>query len=78
MTFDPDGSLIEMEQEVSSEDLTSPASAAIRQAGCVRKVGKTGSVTRDGVVTEYETTMTRNSLRRGAVFEPNGARRAAV
>jgi hypothetical protein len=78
MTFEPDGSLIEMEQQVSPENLASPVSAAIRQAGRGGNVGKIESVTRGRVVTEYETTMTRNGLRREAAFGPDGARRAAV
>jgi hypothetical protein len=77
MTFAPDGSLIEVEQEISAESLPSPVSAPIQQAGRGGQVGKIESVTRGGVVTACETTIRSSGTRREVAFRPDGTRRAA-
>ena len=68
MTFDGDGSLIEVTEEVFARGLPSPVFAAPHQAGRAGKVDNIESVIRDGVLTAHETTITRNGLRREVVF----------
>ncbi|MDQ1693632.1 MAG: hypothetical protein QOH85_1167 [Acidobacteriaceae bacterium] len=77
MTFALDGSLIEVEQEISAESLRSHVSAPIQQGGRGRQVGKIESVTRGGVVTACETTIRSNGTEREVAFRPDGTRRAA-
>ena len=76
MTFDGDWRLIEVEQEVFARSPRSPVSTT-RQVGCGGMVGAIESVTRGGVVTTRETTITRNGMWREVAFEPDDARRAA-
>jgi hypothetical protein len=64
MTFNPAGSLIEMMRGVSPANLTSPVPATIRQAGRGSKVGTFELVARGMVLTVYDSSMTRNGLRR--------------
>jgi hypothetical protein len=77
MTFAPDGSLIEVEQEISAESLRSHVSALTQQGGRGGQVGKIESVTRGGVVTACETTIRIHGMRREVAFRPAGTRRAA-
>jgi hypothetical protein len=77
MTFAAEGSLIEVEQEISAESLRSHVSAPIQQGGRGRQVGKIESVTRGGVVTACETTIRSNGTEREVAFRPDGTRRAA-
>jgi hypothetical protein len=77
MTFAADGSLIEVERDVSPESLPLPVFAATLQPRRGGKVGKIKSVTRGGVVTVYETTITRRSFRHEIAFGSDGMRRPA-
>lgn len=79
ITFAVRGSLMEVEQDVSPENLPRAVSDAIQRPGRggKGKVGKVESVTRAGVIAEYEATIMRKGVRREVAFSPNGARRAA-
>jgi hypothetical protein len=72
MTFDGDGSLIQMERRP-----VSAVSAAVLRPGHGGKLGKIESVSRGSVATVHETTITRNGLRHEFAFGPDGVRRAA-
>ena len=77
MTFDGDGSLIEVTEKVSARGLPSPVFAAPHQAGRAGKVGNIESVISGGMLTARAATITRSGLRRAFVFGPHGTRRAA-
>lgn len=73
MTFDAQGNLLEVEQEVDQSTLPAPVSGAIAKAANGGDVGKVESVTRNGVIASYETTIMRKGKRREVAFSPEGA-----
>ncbi len=73
ITLDVSGTVLEVEQEVAVSSLPPAVSDAIAKAAHSRKVGKVESVTRDGAIASYETTITSNGERREVAFSPQGA-----
>jgi uncharacterized membrane protein YkoI len=67
------GSVIEVEQEVTAASLPQAVADAIAKTARGGKVGKIESVTRDGAIASYETTITSNGQRREVAFNPQGA-----
>jgi hypothetical protein len=64
---------VETLRKGKSKDITPAVSDAIAKAAPSRKMGKVESVTRDGAIASYETTITSNGQRREVAFSPRGA-----
>jgi hypothetical protein len=73
ITLDVSGTVLEVEQEVEVSSLPPAVSDAIAKAAHSGKIGKVESVTRDGAIASYETTITSNGERREVAFSPQGA-----
>jgi hypothetical protein len=74
ITLDVSGTVLEVEQqEVAASSLPPAVSDAIAKAAHSRKIGKVESVTRQGAIASYETTITSNGERREVAFSPQGA-----
>jgi predicted phage tail protein len=73
ITLDVSGTMLEVEQEVAASSLPPAVSDAIAKAAHSRKIGKVESVTRQGAIASYETTITSNGERREVAFSPQGA-----
>jgi hypothetical protein len=73
ITLDVSGTVLEVEQEVAVSSLPPAVSDAIAKAAHGRKPGKVESVTRQGAIASYETTITSNGERRQVAFSPQGA-----
>ena len=73
ITLDVSGTVLEVEQEVAISSLPPAVSDAIAKAAHSGKIGKVESVTRDGAIASYETTITSNGQRREVAFTPQGA-----
>ena len=73
ITLDVSGTVLEVEQEVAVSSLPPAVSDAIAKAAHSGKIGKVESVTRDGAIASYETTITSNGERREVAFTPRGA-----
>ena len=67
------GTVLEVEQEVAVSSLPPAVSDAIAKAAHRGKIGKVESVTREGAIASYETTITSNGERREVAFSPQGA-----
>jgi hypothetical protein len=73
ITLDVSGTVLEVEQEVAASSLPPAVSDAIAKAAHGSKIGKVESVTREGAIASYETTITSNGQRREVAFTPQGA-----
>jgi hypothetical protein len=73
ITLDVSGTVLEIEQQVAVSSLPPVVSDAIAKAAHSRKLGKVESVTRQGAIASYETTITSNGERREVAFSPQGA-----
>lgn len=73
ITLDVSGTVLEVEQEVAVSSLPPAVSDAIAKAAHSGKIGKVESVTREGAIASYETTITSNGQRREVAFSPQGA-----
>lgn len=73
ITLDVSGTVLEVEQEVAASSLPPAVSDAIAKAAHGSKIGKVESVTREGAIASYETTITSNGERRELAFSPQGA-----
>jgi hypothetical protein len=73
ITLDASGTVLEVEQEVAAASLPPAVSDAIAKAANGGKVGKVESVTRDGAIASYETTIASKGKRREVAFSPQGA-----
>ena len=73
ITLDVSGTILEVEQEVAISSLPSAVSEAIAKAAHGSKIGKVESVTREGAIASYETTITSNGERREVAFNLQGA-----
>jgi predicted phage tail protein len=73
ITLDVSGTILEVEQEVAASSLPPAVSDAIAKAARSSKIGKVESVTREGAIASYETTITSNGERREVAFSPQGA-----
>jgi hypothetical protein len=73
ITLDVSGTVLEVEQEVAVSSLPPAVSDAIAKAAHSGKIGKVESVTREGAIASYETTITSDGQRREVAFSPQGA-----
>jgi hypothetical protein len=73
IALDVSGTVLEIEREVAAGSLPPAVSDAIAKAAHSRKIGKVESVTRQGAIASYETTITSNGERREVAFTPQGA-----
>jgi hypothetical protein len=70
--LDDSGSILELEQEVPADSLPTAVSDAMARAAHGGKLGKVESVTREGVIASYETTIVTKGRRREIAFSPQG------
>ena len=73
ITLDVSGTVLEVELEAAISSLPPAVSDAIAKAAHSGKIGKVESVTRDGAIASYETTITSNGERREVAFGSQGA-----
>lgn len=72
ITLDATGTVLEVEQEVAASTLAAVVSDAIAKSANGGKIGKIESVTRNGAITSYETTIMKNGRRREVAFDTQG------
>jgi len=72
IVLDASGSVIEVEQEVEASSVPQPVSDAIAKAANGGKVGKVESVTREGVIASYETSIMKKGQQREVAFSLQG------
>jgi hypothetical protein len=72
ITLDASGTVLEVEQEVAASTLPAVVSDAIAKSANGGKVGKIESVTRNGAIASYETTIMKNGHRREVAFDSQG------
>ena len=73
ITFDPDGNVVEIEAQVDLDALPSPVKAAILKAAAGTHPGKIESLTRDGQIISYETTLHKSGKQHEIAFHPDGS-----
>ena len=72
MTFDSAGTVIEVEQEIDRASLPPAVSSALLQAATGGQIGKVESVAKGGIITTYETVVTRKGRKHEVAFRPDG------
>jgi threonine dehydrogenase-like Zn-dependent dehydrogenase len=73
IVLDASGTVLEVEQEVAASNVPAAVSDAIAKAANGGKVGKIESVSRNGAIASYETTIASQGRRREVAFSPEGA-----
>jgi len=73
VTFSPAGDVLEVEQQVDPSTLPPPVAAAFAKAAGGGKLGKVGSLTRQGQLIAYESTIEKGGKHRELAFRPDGA-----
>ena len=73
VTFSPAGDVLEVEQEVDPSTLPPPVAAAFAKVATGGKLGKVESLTRQGKLISYESTVEKGSKHREVAFNPDGA-----
>ena len=73
VTFNPQGDLLEIEQQVDPATLPPPVAAAFAKAATGGKLGKVESLTRQGKLISYESRIERGGKHREVAFSPDGA-----
>lgn len=73
ITLDASGRILEVEQQVPVSSLPAAVSDAIAQAAKGGTIGKIESVTRNGAIASYETTIRSNGRSREVAFDPQGS-----
>jgi hypothetical protein len=73
VTFSPAGDVVEVEQEVDPTTLPAPVTAAFAKAASGGKLGKVESLTRQGKLISYESTVEKGGKHREVAFTPDGA-----
>jgi hypothetical protein len=73
VTFSPAGDVVEVEQEVDPATLPPPVAAAFAKAATSGKLGKVESLTRQGKLISYESTVQKRGKHREVAFSPDGA-----
>ena len=73
VTFSPTGDVVEVEQEVEPSTLPTPVAAAFAKAASGGKLGKVESLTRQGRLISYESTVEKGGKHREVAFSPDGA-----
>ena len=77
VTFGPAGDVLEVEQEVDPSTLPPPVAAAFTKAATGGKLGKVESLSRQGKLISYESTVEIGGKHREVAFTPDGARMKA-
>jgi hypothetical protein len=72
VTFSPAGDLLEIEQEVDPATVPPPVAAAFAKAATGGKLGKVESLTRQGQLIAYESTIEKGGKHRELAFHPDG------
>ncbi|MDQ2925652.1 MAG: hypothetical protein M3R43_08885 [Acidobacteriota bacterium] len=73
ITFDADGNVLEIEEQVDMASLPGAVAAAIQKEAAGGQIGKVESLTRGGAVVSYETTISRSGKRHEVAFHPDGS-----
>ena len=73
VTFSPAGDVLEIEQQVDPATLPPPVAAAFAKAASGGKLGKVESLTRQGQLIAYESTIEKGGKHRELAFRPDGA-----
>ena len=73
VTFDSQGNVLEVEEQVDFAELPKPVAAAIQKEVGAGHLGKIESLTRGDTLISYETTTSRNGKRREIAFRPDGS-----
>ena len=73
VTFSPAGDILEVEQQVDLATLPPPVAAAFAKAATGGKLGKVESLTRQGKLISYESTVEKGGKHREVAFHPDGA-----
>jgi hypothetical protein len=73
VTFDSEGNVLEVEEQVDFAKLPKPVATAIQKEVGAGHLGKIESLTRGGTLISYETTVTRNGKRHEIAFRPDGS-----
>ena len=73
VTFSPAGDVLEVEQQVDPSTLPPPVAAAFAKAAGGGKLGKVESLTRQGQLIAYESTIEKGGKHRELAFRPDGA-----
>jgi len=77
VTFGPAGDVLEVEQEVDPSTLPPPVAAAFTKAATGGTLGKVESLSRQGKLISYESTVEKGGKHREVAFTPDGARMKA-
>jgi hypothetical protein len=72
VTFSPQGDVLETEQQVDATALPPPVAAAFAKAASGGKLGKVESLTRQGQLIAYESTVVKDGKHRELAFRPDG------
>jgi len=72
VTFSPAGDVLEIEQQVDPAALPPPVAAAFAKAASGGKLGKVESLTRQGQLIAYESTVVKGGRHRELAFRPDG------
>jgi hypothetical protein len=72
VTFSPQGDVLEIEQQVDAAALPPPVAAAFAKAASGGKLGKVESLTRQGQLIAYESTVVKDGRHRELAFRPDG------
>jgi hypothetical protein len=72
VTFSPQGDVLEIEQQVDATALPPPVAAAFAKAASGGKLGKVESLTRQGQLIAYESTVVKDGKHRELAFRPDG------
>ena len=72
VTFNAAGDVLEIEQQVDPATLPAPVAAAFAQAATGGKLGKVESLTRQGQLIAYESTIEKGGKHRELAFHPDG------
>jgi hypothetical protein len=73
VTFSPTGDVLEIEEQVDAAALPPPVAAAFTKAAAGGKLGKVESLTRQGQLIGYESTIIKGGKHRELAFHPDGA-----
>jgi hypothetical protein len=73
VTFSATGDILEVEQQVDPATLPPAISAALAKAATGGKLGKVESLTRQGQLISYESTVEKGGKHREVTFRPDGA-----
>jgi hypothetical protein len=72
VTFNAAGDVLEIEQQVDPATLPAPVAAAFAKAATGGKLGKVESLTRQGQLIAYESTIEKGGKHRELAFHPDG------